>query len=164
MRGTVYHRAMRLASLLNTNHTKIRLMDGHGRFLFLFLVAVLEVHGLHRLNSLTIELVDIDADVNDWHVKAFCGARCVQCVCEDILFLRTGIHILLYLNFCGIGKKNAFESLKEFLLNGNACMFSASTARAAKRRLLALIGRLQTKERVETGRKNFLTYIVNCTA
>lgn len=141
-------------------------MDGHGRFLILFLAAVVDLHGLERLDRLKIELYDIDPDVQNWHLQSFGKCNAVKCMGKDIL-TEFSHNTLLYLNFCALGRsgkklESFFESLKK---DGKYCMFSGTTIRGAKRRMNALKGQL-TKlgipyDNVETERKDFGTFVVN---
>uniref|UniRef100_A0A7S4M6Q1 Uncharacterized protein n=1 Tax=Vannella robusta TaxID=1487602 RepID=A0A7S4M6Q1_9EUKA len=73
-------RAEAMSNMLTPNHTTVRLMDGHGRIFFLFCLAVIAQYGEARLNSLRIELYDIDEKVNDYHSSLFTGDACKNVV------------------------------------------------------------------------------------
>jgi hypothetical protein len=137
----------------------LRLMDGHGRFLFLFLENMMNRDGgPDRLRNLTIQWVDIDIAVHTWHSRMF-GCPSLQCIHADMFELPTTDEMYVYLNFCGVG--NMWDRLKSYLatIPDVNCMFSCSTARVAKRSVplkLNTIGR--NKQKVVTGRKDFVTY------
>lgn len=108
-------RATRLASALTPNHTRVRLMDGHGGFLILFLDQVQRQHSAKRLDELTIELVDLDPNVNDYHEAVFRHPN-ILCSCENIMpctLTAPPENTLVYPNFCGISK--SFEDVKIYL-------------------------------------------------
>lgn len=159
-------RATKLAELLQDHHTTVRLMDGHGRFLCLFMLAVVERHGSDRLNTLRFELVDIDKGVNEWHMDAFKDCQFVKCVQKDILSLPLNSDTLLYLNFCGLGNSKA--ALRTFLQAGNPCTVSACTSRGASSidGYLSGIGNCKKVKPTDgkPQRGNFVTYAFNAVA
>jgi len=84
---------------------KIVLMDGHGRFVFALLDALLSLE--QNLAEYTISLVDLDPDATNWHVEFIPGTH-VHC---DILDLEPKEDTFYYLNFCSLGhqKRRALE-------------------------------------------------------
>lgn len=76
---------------------KIVLMDGHGRFVFALLDALLSLE--QDLAEYAISLVDMDLDVHDWHVEFIPGTHAYV----DILDLEPSSDTFYYLNFCSLG-------------------------------------------------------------
>eukprot|EP00761_Pharyngomonas_kirbyi_P008527 gb/GECH01008539.1/.p1 GENE.gb/GECH01008539.1/~~gb/GECH01008539.1/.p1 ORF type:complete len:370 (+),score=15.18 gb/GECH01008539.1/:1-1110(+) len=161
-------RAKELAKMLNENHNTVRLMDGHGRFLLLFLQEVEKRYGKCRVNRLKIELVDTDPDVHKWHQTVF---KCPQLLCkeEDILsFDKNSSHTLLYMNFCGIS--HCQEKVKDFVRNCHEqYLLSFYVARGAEKKdyvkSFKAVLKHQNKQcrvqrhltKIETERKDFAT-------
>lgn len=159
-------RAECLVNMLRAHHSTVRLMDGRCGFLLLFMKAVRERYGAKYLNSLKIELVDIDDSVTQWHKKFY---RCptFHCTTENVLSLKAPLPdtTLLYLNFCGISK--SFDLVREYLKTYRIeCMISFSVARRAAvkdygKSLISLKGRFLKK--LPSERKDFETWVVALT-
>jgi len=159
-------RAEKLAELLQPEHTEVRMMDGHGRFLLLFLQAVVDRHGEDRLQALTIELVDNDEQVTNWHRSVY-RCRALRCTTADILDPQYAapLSTLVYLNFCGVGSDQQWTGIRLFVQSAKSVfMLSCSTARAAKRKVAEAIGRLNRGEDHSfekiSNRSDFVTYVV----
>lgn len=161
------NRARCLANLLRDRHTAVRLMDGHCGLLLMFLAEVYNRHGKKRLNSLKIELVDIDDDVTQWHQHMY---RCptIVCLTENIVNIACPLpdSTLLYLNFCGVAA--SFDAVREYLKkHPTQCLISFSTARAAgcKDYEMSLISlRERFVKKLPSQRVNFVTYVVTLKA
>jgi len=165
-------RAEKVASLLQPYHTKLRLMDGHGRVVLLVLQAIIKQHGAARVNSLIIELVDINASVSAYH-KSFYPPSLIKkgklvIACEDVM-AKHEENVLIYLNFCGIAA--AQPAVKQYLKwasqHPTVCVVvSWSVARAAKKKktLGALSAVIKSTgcclELVKTNRIDFKTYVL----
>jgi hypothetical protein len=165
-------RAEKVASLLQPSHTKIRLMDGHGRVVLLILQAIIKRHGAARANSLTIELVDIDAGVSAYHTSFYPRSLIDQgrlvVACQDVM-AKHEENVLLYLNFCGITA--SLPAVKRYLKwasqHPTVCVVvSWSVARAARKKntLGALSAVIRdagcSLELVKTDRTDFKTYFL----
>jgi len=159
-------RATKLAKGLKSNHKKVRLMDGHGRFLLKFFLEVIRLWGKDRLNQLIVEIVDIDKIVTIYHSSLFYGPGCsnVRCITGDITEFKQDIDTLVYFNFCGISK--SFEKVQEYLDKlPHECSFmiSYSVSRAAKKKNYgqSLNQRISKKEMylelVKSDREDFKT-------
>lgn len=89
---------------------KLRTMDGHGRFLTCFLMALRKAG--QDVDTYEIEIYDIDQVANAWHKMFF--PNNVVVAEENILEDYDGIDdTMIYLNFCSIGGQ--VESLDEYL-------------------------------------------------
>lgn len=159
-------RANYLARMFNPSlHKVVRLMDGFGGFTLLFLEAILSRNdGQQILKTLKIELVDIDQNVNTWHVHVF---RCSSIICreENIVDKNNPVPTttLLYMNFCGIA--GSFKDVCEYLKSHpTECLLSFSLQRAAKSYRHALMGYARwapwTIRQVQSTRQDFITFHV----
>ncbi len=160
-------RADCLARMLREHHTIVRLMDGHGRLVILFMLAVIRLHGAERLNRLRIELVDLEDSVTEYHASFFTHAQ-ITSITHDIITLPYDAHTLIYLNFCSLGasKSAPFRALVRWLRECehlSHVLLSFTTARAAKshpRTLQTALTRAHARcvlEKMETPRKDFYT-------
>jgi hypothetical protein len=123
-------RAHFLAGKLRPEHRSVRLMDGHGRFLLLFLDEIVSLHGAGRLRDLRIDLVDIDGDVNSWHKMLFGSCKQIRCICGDIFAQPPPTKAdLVYLNFCGASEFRA--EIREFF-EQYPCLLSFYVSRGAR--------------------------------
>lgn len=159
------NRAALIAKLLLPHHKVVRLMDGYGRFTMLLMQAIIEEHGRTRLDKLRFEIVEIEPNAQDYHIKFFRQATSVKCIHRDITKMPMDESTLLYLNFCGIGA--AFESVLEFVKGlttrqlSESLVISYSKARRArickyKRRFTNAV-RERGKFQKLTTRKDFYT-------
>jgi hypothetical protein len=136
-------------------------MDGHGRFLHSFLVAVSEAHGKNRLDALHIELVDTDSGVVDYHKTLYRCKAVTHKVC-NILEADASRDTLVYLNFCGTAGQ--WPSIKAFLRTHYVCdvMLSCTLLRGAKKAVPKNLKPIQRFVRpctkLDSERKNFITY------
>lgn len=160
-------RAKVLAELFDPAvHTTVRLMDGCGGFLLLFLEEMERLHSKNVLERLTIELVDIVGEVTEWHKKMFrCSA--IRCLTEKIVDKDVPLPFstLLYMNFCGIAM--FFDEVCQFLkAHPIGYMLSFSLQRAAKSYHHTLIGYTSSRSctwrvsKVKSGREDCATYVV----
>lgn len=126
-------RAKRLAIMLHPLHRTVVMMDGHGRFLLQFLHEVYIMYGEERLRTLKIRLLDIDQDVTNWHLSFFLCERIESITMDVFNYLKVLDRTqLYYLNFCGVGNEDAFNTLKRFAREATCpFMVSFSTARKA---------------------------------
>jgi len=159
-------RAQQLANMITDNHTVVRLMDGHCGFLLQFLYQVREIYDEARLNSLTIELVDIVPSITEWHHKLY-PCHSLHCLTEPIINIDNPLPdtTLLYMNFCGIaqiwGRVCAY--LKE---HPTVCLLSFSLARSAMHFERTIIAHTSADdcawcvEKVKSDRRDYATYIV----
>jgi len=115
----------------NDNIDTICFMDGHGRFLFALLEALMKLP-LTRRNTLKLKVVDIDEQVHAWHTLFFPAD--VQCELADIYAMSPssrGANNLIYFNFCGIGGKSGIDTLARFVCSekfaGEQFLLSLST-------------------------------------
>lgn len=83
----------------------IVLMDGHGRFVFALLDALLSRR--QNLAEYTISLVDLDLNAHAWHAEFIPGTH----VHDDILERKREENTFYYLNFCSLGhqKQSALD-------------------------------------------------------
>ncbi|ETO36782.1 hypothetical protein RFI_00283 [Reticulomyxa filosa] len=161
-------RAEAVAELLVKGKFKtLRLMDGHGRILFLILRHLIARKEEDFVNSLEIELVDTDAGVHAYHKGAFVGKGCenIKAICKDILDMKISPTTLVYLNFCGIihsiEKAEAFCEKYEkkqisFVLSFSTRNIENSEPISNLKKALDIVF-----IKLETGRNNFLTYMFN---
>jgi len=102
-------RARKVAGIMIEKRLKkILLMDGHGRFVFALLDALLSYE--QDLAAYTISLVDLDPNVADWHEEFIPGTH----VYGDILGLEVEDDTFYYLNFCSLGdqKRRVLEFME----------------------------------------------------
>lgn len=89
---------------------KLRTMDGHGRFLTCFLMALRKAG--QDVDTYEIEIYDKDPVANTWHKMFF--PNNVVVAKENILKDYNGLNdTMMYLNFCSIGGQ--VDSLDEYL-------------------------------------------------
>lgn len=161
------NRAMCWSNMLTAGHDTVRLMDGRCGFLLRFLSYVRMRHGVHRLNSLKIELVDIDHRVSQWHRYMY-PCPTVMCLTENIVDMQKPVPstTLLYLNFCGVAE--SFDHVRAYLVAHPAkCLFSFSMARAAgKKNFENSLKSLSSAyvKKLPCERKDFVTYVIALTA
>jgi hypothetical protein len=155
-----------VAEMQRRGLTKLRTMDGHGRFLSCFLMA-LHTAGLD-LDTYEIEIYDIDPIAHAWHKLFF--PHNVYVAKGNILEEFAGLEdTMVYLNFCSIGGQ--VEQLGDYLhrvliekpsLDVN-CMLSFSTRGA---RHFGEVGSFTSKLRRKfkwnycCNRGNFITGLV----
>jgi hypothetical protein len=157
-------RGRMLAYLLLPHQKVVRLMDGRCGLLLTYLSNVRDLYGTDRLNSLTIELVDIVPEVTIWH-KLMYRCRNIHCLTENILSLAKPltVNVLLYLNFCGIAKH--FAAVITYLQSySTECMISFSTARRAQKKnyekmLIASLPGYSLRK-LPSQRNDFATWVV----
>jgi hypothetical protein len=116
----------------NYRFQTLRLMDGHGRMIFLILQAIL-VADPNFLNTLRVEVVDINKQVCEYHRSIFRGDgyQNVTVIQRDILNMAVTPDTFVYLNFCGMSESLA--GVQQFVSNRTIpFMISYSTSRAAK--------------------------------
>ena len=143
-------------------HRRVRLMDGHGRFLFLFLLEMVELHGKAVVDDLTIEWVDIDPNVVEWHNMTF-SCRGLVALKEDIMKHAPSPERLVCMNFCGFG-----DSLKAVLgycrRETNLLMVCYHTRGSNNantwRRLVKAVGAGMKWRLLHTDRKDFKSYVL----
>ena len=166
------NRGVCLKNLLRSFHDCVRLMDGRGSLLLMFLLKVREFFGVKRLNSLRIELVDIDPKVTAWHKQVF---RCPNIVCLTENIVSLGVPVpkttLLYFNFCGISA--SYDHIVKYLKTSSTkteCMLSFSTGRRAQCKDfdMALIATLSRKKyyclrKLPSPRADFSTWVIGLT-
>ncbi|KAL0485438.1 hypothetical protein AKO1_011740 [Acrasis kona] len=150
--------------ILSKEHIKtLRLMDGHGRILLLFLKTMMEKKGGdERLRSLRIDWVDIDNGVCEWHKKTF-ECKSINHINSNIFKSPTEPNTFVYLNFCGMG--SMWGKLQDYLRSNMSVhmMFSCSMARRAAETNLGKLDNIErerdmTKLFVE--RRIFVTYLL----
>jgi hypothetical protein len=148
------------------HHKVVRLMDGHCGFLMQYLNQVKLMYGEKRLNSLTIELVDIIPSITQWHQELY-PCKTLHCLTESIVDAKHALpnSTLLYMNFCGVAK--SWDDVCLFLKKHPIeCLLSFSVARAAKSFEHSLIAHTSSKicnwrvEKVDSDRRDFVTYVV----
>jgi hypothetical protein len=116
----------------NQRFRTLRLMDGHGRMTFLILQTILDLNP-DFLDTLRVELVDINEEVCEYHRSIFRGDGCrnVTVTRGNILNMAVTPETFVYLNFCGMSESLA--GVQQFVSNKTIpFMISYSTSRAAK--------------------------------
>eukprot|EP01117_Protostelium_nocturnum_P009023 TRINITY_DN3238_c0_g1_i2.p1 TRINITY_DN3238_c0_g1~~TRINITY_DN3238_c0_g1_i2.p1 ORF type:complete len:240 (-),score=66.07 TRINITY_DN3238_c0_g1_i2:222-941(-) len=152
----------------------IRIMDGHLRLVYLILKKIREKFGEKRLNSMVIELVDIDPNVTAYHRSFFSSSLIRQgkvvLINQDITKLSITPNVLLYLNFCGISKaREDVAQMFRVIPSFQKVFISFSVTRKAKTQIstnlntfnAALRGKGQHLIKVQSDRKDFVTYYIS---
>jgi hypothetical protein len=98
-----------VAEMMRRGIKKLRTMDGHGRMLTCFLLALQE-RG-EDVDTYEIEVYEINPNAHTWHEHFF--PQNVIAVDDDILESVPPADTMLYLNFCGIGEQ--IDDVKEHL-------------------------------------------------
>ena len=100
-------RAEELVNHIMTNGIEeLVIMDGHGRFLFMFLL-ILFARDQNKFNTLKITVVDIFEDrqgrdvITQFHKLAF--PKDIKSIQKNMYTITTTKKRMLYFNFCGIG-------------------------------------------------------------
>ncbi|ETO01891.1 histon H1 [Reticulomyxa filosa] len=152
--------------LIKGNFKTLRLMDGHGRILFLILKHLIDQKREDLVDSLKIELVDIDADVHAYHKGVFVGEGCknIKVIHKDVLDMGISPATLVYLNFCGIAKsvKKVETFREEYKKQQISFVLSFSISRNAAKSIpiINLKNVMESTEfasKLDTGRKGFVT-------
>ena len=161
-------RACEFAKTLKDTHTVIRLMDGHGRMLLFVLLAIVDRFGWDRLTRLRVELVDIDSNVQEWHMNSFGQSKLVVCIKGDIFAVPYDPSTTaLYLNFCGMSKSlDMFETFMRQLKQDACILLSFSAARNAKGvpgKVRAYLESLKWHIHYSSDRKDFITWTITLT-
>jgi hypothetical protein len=147
-------------------HRRVRLMDGHGRFLFLFLLEMVRIHGSAVVDSLTIEWVDIDPGVVEWHQLTF-ACKGLVCLKEDIMRHDPSPERLVCMNFCGFG--GSLDNVLEYCRRETSLLMVCYHTRGKNnintwRRLLKATGGGMQWRLLQTERADFKSYVLFSTA
>ena len=105
-----------ITNMIKLNKRRLVTMDGHGRFVLSFINKLIDFG--EDLNKWSIELIDIDKQVHDWHGLFL--PKCVSLRRGNIMDIATPDYLIkndafLYMNFCGVG--NQYEELTHFIMN-----------------------------------------------
>jgi len=153
-------RAHALADHIVAHPTVRRLvtMDGHGRFLLSFLREMM-ARDPARLDTLTIELVDMNREVTEWHESTY---RCpaLRSRIGNVLDIPDVLDstVVYYLNFCGMTEQ--WQQVRAFLMATQhmAVFCSFSLMRGARRSMAGKFSHLgRFSEVVESPREDFQT-------
>jgi hypothetical protein len=121
-----------LMILVNPKITNVVLMDGHGRIILLLGVFLLWFVGEERINSLTIEVPDIDETVTLWH--EYIGFNKMKSSKKNVFSFNVNYETFVYLNFLSACKEEIRKELigwitksvsKDQLLENNIMISSA---------------------------------------
>lgn len=153
--------------LLSRKYKTFRLMDGHGRIIFLVCIALLE-EDKDFLDSLQIEIFDLNENVVNYHKSLFKNFQNVKVFHKNIFDMPTSADTFVYLNFCGMASsfKNVKLFSKKCAEQRRIFLLSFSVARNAKIKnyLLSLNKTVENLgnfkfEKLHTPRKDFQTLI-----
>ncbi len=112
-------RAEELVNHVLTNGIEeLVIMDGHGRFLFMFLL-ILFGRDQVKFNSLKVTVVDIFEDsqgrdvITQFHKLAY--PQDIKSIQKDMFTFKTTKKRMLYFNFCGIGGEEGVKMFIKYL-------------------------------------------------
>ena len=122
--------------LVSGNFKKLRLMDGHGRMIYLIYNELKKQGHLNLLDHLEIELVDLEDKVINYHKSVFGKCDKFKIIKSNICSMTKSPDTLVYMNFCGISKSidEVQLYLKQSALLGIPVVVSFSLARAANKK------------------------------
>lgn len=155
--------------MVYNNMHVLRTMDGHGRFLYSFFHALVELR--QNIDDYTVELIDIDETTNEWHIE-FCPTNVevepTKSILEDSdpeFLAGANTHDdrprLLYLNYCSIPDEelvDVTDTVMNNLYNGIRLYVSYSVRNVNKHTMKGRTYRKYKKfGQVVSKRGNFVT-------